>query len=87
MTDHEAQEILLSACRNNGFRTRGTWGMRTDIALGGYGTTERTPCAIIDLARTDPHPTRYGFSVPRVLMHAPTWAEVLAKLQAKGEIP
>lgn len=87
MTENEAEQILLSACRRNQFRTRAKWGMRCDVALGGFGTTERTPCVILDLERTDPHPTRYGFSVPRVLMHGQTWVEVLSKLQEKGEIP
>lgn len=81
-----AEHTILDACRGNRFKTRGTWGMREDCLLGGYGTTERTRCAVIDLARTNPHPTRYGFSVPIVLASGDSWDGVLNMLREKGEV-
>lgn len=86
MSAHDT--ILAACCRSSHrlyIRTRGA--MRTDVLLGGYGTTERTPCAVLDLTRTNPHPTRYGFTVPIVLASGETWDEVLAKLIEAGELP
>lgn len=85
--DRSAEGVILAACRGNRFKTRARWGMRENVLLGGYGTTERTPCVVLDLERTKPHPTRYGSSVPIVLASGNTWDEVLAKLRAAGELP
>jgi hypothetical protein len=83
-----AEDTILSACRagRRGFKTPGTWGMRGDCLLGGYGTTERTACVVMDLGRTKPHPTRYGFYVPVVLASGDTWEAVLETLRASGEL-
>jgi hypothetical protein len=84
--EQTAKGIILSACRGRKFVTRGTWGMRTDVLLGGYGTNERTPCAVLDLERTKPHATKAGFYEPIVLASGDTWENVLAALVARGEI-
>jgi hypothetical protein len=83
-----AEEIILAACRagRRGFKTPGTWGMREDCLLGGYGTTARTPCVVMDLERTKPHPTRFGFYVPIVIASGDTWEAVLNTLRANGEL-
>lgn len=87
---NEAHDLILNTCRGVGgqrFRASGQWGMRTDVALNGYRDPDpRVPCAVIDLARTKPHPTRYGFSVPLVLASGDTWEAVLSQLQASGEV-
>lgn len=82
-----AHDTILAACRGSSFSTRAHWGMRTDVLLGGFGTTERTPCVVLDLERTNPHPARYGFTVPIVLASGDTWEEVLVNLTEAGELP
>jgi hypothetical protein len=81
-----AEDAILALCRVNSFKTRGQWGMRSDVALGGHGSIERTPCVVLDLARTKPHPTRYGHTVPVVLAAGDSWDAVLGALVAAGEL-
>lgn len=81
-----AHDIILRACRNNAFKSRAHWGMRTNCVLGGFGTTERTPCVVLDLERTTPHPKEYGFRLPIVLASGDTWEDVLSTLVANGEL-
>lgn len=86
--ENSTHDKILRACRNNEFKTRAKWGMRTRVLLGGWRTTEETACVVLDLERTKPHPNPkyYGFTVPIVLASGETWDEVWEKLVAAGEI-
>ena len=83
----EAEQLILHACRHNVFRTRAVWGMRNNVALGGFkDPNPRVPCAVIDLERTNPHPGIYGMYVPIVLASGNTWEEVLAALKEAKQL-
>lgn len=84
--EQHAHDAILSAVRSNKLKTKGTWGMRSDILPGGYKTTERVACAVVDLNRTKPHPKHFGMSVPVILASGKTWKEVHADLVKAGEM-
>lgn len=83
-----ARDTILSACRKNAFVKRGSWGMRTDVSMGGFAgrESERVPRVVLDLERTVSHPTKLGFDLPLVLASGPTWEAVLEQLVAEGEL-
>ncbi len=85
--EHTAEWRILTACRKyGGFKTSGTWGMRQDVKLKGFYDTVRTPCAVLDLARTKQDPEHFGFNLPIVLASGETWEAVETVLIAAGEL-